>query len=71
MEKQRSNNQNVSIQSITDLDSLPFPARHQTDICKYIPPPGNYYSLPSTGIYRHYVAWTTRIRYYNRYLQNF
>lgn len=35
---------------IEDLDRLPFPARHLLDFDKYIPPPGNYYRLPSTGI---------------------
>lgn len=35
---------------IEDLDTLPFPARHLLDVNKYIPLPGNYYRLPSTGI---------------------
>lgn len=35
---------------IEDLNKLPFPARHLLDFKRYIPPPGNYYKLPSTGI---------------------
>lgn len=42
--------QNPPRDPIEDLDKLPFPARHLLDFNKYIPPPGNYYKLPSTAI---------------------
>jgi anaerobic magnesium-protoporphyrin IX monomethyl ester cyclase len=42
--------QNPPVESMDDLDSLPFPARHLVDVSKYIPIPSNYYQLPSTGI---------------------
>jgi len=35
---------------IEDLDKLPFPARDLLDFSEYIPLPGNYYKLPSSGI---------------------
>jgi len=33
-----------------DLDALPFPARDLLPVTKYIPDPGNFFRLPSTGI---------------------
>ncbi|MFH1594069.1 MAG: radical SAM protein [Candidatus Omnitrophota bacterium] len=42
--------QNPPQDPVEDLNALPFPARHLLDFDKYIPPPGNYYKLPSTGI---------------------
>jgi len=35
---------------IKDLDLLPFPDRDRIPLERYVPDPGNYYSLPSTGI---------------------
>lgn len=35
---------------IEDLDSLPFPARDLVPLARYVPDPGNYWQLPSTGI---------------------
>ena len=35
---------------LDDLDLLPWPAREKLPIDAYIPDPGNYWSLPSTGI---------------------
>ena len=35
---------------IEDLDELPFPDRSLVPIEKYIPDPGNYFRLPSSGI---------------------
>jgi len=35
---------------IKNIDELPFPARHKLEIYKYVPPVGNYYYLPSTGL---------------------
>lgn len=35
---------------IDDLDKIPFPARNKIPIEKYVPPVGNYYTLPSTTI---------------------
>jgi len=35
---------------IEDLDSLPFPARDLIPLGRYIPDPGNFMTLPSTGI---------------------
>lgn len=33
-----------------DLDVLPWPAREKLPLARYVPDPGNYYTLPSTGI---------------------
>lgn len=35
---------------IDDLDSLPFPDRSLVPVTRYIPDPGNYFRLPTTGI---------------------
>ncbi len=35
---------------IDDLDTLPFPEREAVPIRRYVPDPGNYASLPTTGI---------------------
>lgn len=35
---------------IDDLDTLPFPARDLVPVARYVPDPGNFYHLPSTGI---------------------
>lgn len=35
---------------IEDLDTLPFPDRGLVSLARYIPDPGNYWQLPSTGI---------------------
>jgi radical SAM superfamily enzyme YgiQ (UPF0313 family) len=37
---------------ISNLDELPFPARHKVDIHKYVPNPAtrNYWRLPTTGL---------------------
>ena len=35
---------------IEDLDALPFPDRDLVPVAEYIPDPGNYFQLPSTGI---------------------
>jgi len=35
---------------IEDLDSLPFPDRSLLPVTEYIPDPGNYFRLPTTGI---------------------
>ncbi len=35
---------------VRDLDSLPYPARDLISWDRYVPDPGNYFALPSTGI---------------------
>ena len=35
---------------IEDLDSLPFPDRTRVPVTEYVPDPGNYFRLPTTGI---------------------
>ena len=35
---------------VRDLDGLPFPDRGLVPVTEYLPDPGNYYQLPSTGI---------------------
>jgi len=35
---------------IEDLDSFPFPARDLIQLARYVPDPGNYWQLPSSGI---------------------
>jgi radical SAM superfamily enzyme YgiQ (UPF0313 family) len=35
---------------IEDLDALPFPDRSLVPVAKYVPDPGNFFQLPSTGI---------------------
>lgn len=35
---------------LDDLDTLPYPARDLVPITKYVPDPGNFFHLPSTGI---------------------
>ena len=35
---------------IEDLDSLPFPDRSLVPVTRYVPDPGNYFRLPTTGI---------------------
>lgn len=42
--------QNAQRERLKNLDCLPFPARHLLEIDKYVPVPGNYKTLPSTGI---------------------
>jgi anaerobic magnesium-protoporphyrin IX monomethyl ester cyclase len=42
--------QNEPREPIFNLDDIPFPARSITDYKRYIPTPGNYRQLPSTGI---------------------
>jgi len=37
-------------QLIENLDSLPFPARRKTLIHSYVPDPGNFFTLPHTGL---------------------
>jgi anaerobic magnesium-protoporphyrin IX monomethyl ester cyclase len=50
----RKNNHDIVVnlprEPVKDLDRLPFPARHLLDLEKYIPFPGNYYQLPTSGI---------------------
>ena len=35
---------------IADLDTLPFPDRSLIPVTQYVPDPGNYFQLPSTGV---------------------
>jgi len=48
--KGRNIKKNQPQKEIENLDDIPFPARHNVNMEKYIPLPGNYKRLPSTAI---------------------